>query len=158
MKMLNIGQTAPNFTLKDQHGKPTQLNELIADGDLILYFYPADFSPGCTAEACTFRDGYQGVQEVGMQIVGISPQSAASHKRFARSFSIPFSLLSDPGKQTIRKYGVDGPMGFGVRRATFLIDREGVIRNRVIADLMINSHAKLINETVRGRKAEIKAA
>lgn len=152
--MLKIGQTAPDFKLKDQSGSSVRLAELVTRGDLILYFYPADFSPACTAEACTFRDSYEGIEEVGAQIVGVSPQSVASHGRFTRSFNIPFPLLSDPRKQVIRAFGVDGPMGFGVRRVTYLIDEDRVIQNRVVSDILINSHAKLINQTIRERQTE----
>jgi len=153
--MLNVGQIAPDFTLNDQAGNAVQLSELVSNGDLILYFYPADYSPVCTAEACTFRDSYEGIEAVGIQIVGISPQSVASHGRFSKSFNIPFPLLSDPRKQVINAFGVGGPMGFGVRRATFLIDEDRVIRNRVVSDILLNSHASLINQTVSDRRAEM---
>lgn len=152
--MLNVGQPAPDFTLNDQDGNPVKLSELLSGGNLILYFYPADFSPGCTAEACTFRDNYEDIQDVGARIVGISPQGVTSHARFSKRFSIPFPLLSDPRKQVVKAYGVNGPMGFGVRRGTFLINEQGIVQNRVVSDISINSHTKLIKETVRRGKAE----
>ena len=147
--MLAIGNIAPEFELKDQFGVTTNLTQMTANGDLILYFYPADFSPVCTAEACAFRDSYEGVSKLGTQIVGISPQSVASHRSFSGSFSIPFPLLSDTSKKVIRAYGVNGPMGFGVRRATFLIDKNGVIQNRVVSDLFVNSHLDLLKKTLQ---------
>ena len=147
--MLRIGDSAPDFELKDQFGNLVTLEQMAADGDLILYFYPADFSPVCTAEACAFRDSYAGVSSVGAQVVGVSPQSVASHQRFTNSFSIPFPLLSDPRKKVIRAYGVDGPLGFGVRRVTFLIDRSRVVRNRVVSDLFVGSHTDLLKKTLR---------
>ena len=147
--MLKIGDTAPDFELQDQSGKTVTLDQVAADGDLILYFYPADFSPVCTAEACAFRDSYAGASSVGARVVGVSPQSVSSHQRFASSFSIPFPLLSDPRKKAIRAYGVDGPLGFGVRRVTFLIDREKIIRNRVVSDLFVGSHTDLLKQTLR---------
>ncbi|MCZ6854848.1 MAG: peroxiredoxin [Gammaproteobacteria bacterium] len=150
--MLRIGDTAPDFELKDQSGSIVTLDQLAADGDLILYFYPADFSPVCTAEACAFRDNYDGVSSVGTQIVGVSPQDVGSHRRFSNSFSIPFPLLSDPRKKVIRAYGVDGPLGFGVRRVTFLIDSSKKIRNRVVSDLFVESHTELLKKTLRERK------
>ena len=150
--MLRIGDTAPDFELKDQSGKPVTLEQMVADGDLILYFYPAYFSPVCTAEACAFRDSYAGVSSVGAQVVGVSPQSVASHQRFTNSFAIPFPLLSDPRKKVIRAYGVDGPLGFGVRRATFLIDRSRIVRNRVVSDLFVGSHTDLLKKTLRERQ------
>ena len=146
--MLNTNDLAPDFELKDQTGTTVTLDALLVKGNLILYFYPVDFSPVCTAQACVFRDNYAGLEAVGTQIVGISPQSSGSHQRFAKSFSVPFPLLSDSDKKTIRAYGVDGPLGFGVRRATFLIDREKIILNRVVADLFLDSHTQLIRKTI----------
>ena len=149
--MLGIGNTAPDFELKDQFGSIVTLDQLVTNGDLILYFYPADFSPVCTAEACAFRDSYNGVSGVGAQVVGVSPQGVDSHRRFSNSFAIPFPLLADPRKKVIRAYGVDGPLGFGVRRATFLIDASKVIRNRVVSDLFVGSHTDLLKTTLRER-------
>ena len=151
--MLRIGDIAPDFELKDQSGNPVSLTQMAADGDLILYFYPADFSPVCTSEACAFRDSYSGASNLGTQVVGVSPQSVASHQRFANSFSIPFPLLSDPAKKVIRAYGVDGPLGFGVRRVTFLIDGSRVVRNRVVSDLFVGSHTDLLKKTLREHQA-----
>jgi len=146
--MLKVGDTAPNFTLPDQNGSTVSLDELVTEGNVILYFYPADFSPVCTAEACAFRDNYDGVANVGAQIIGVSPQGVSSHRRFSRSFAIPFPLLSDPRKKVIRAYGVDGPLGFGVRRVTFLIDSSRTIRNRVVSDLFVESHMALLKKTL----------
>lgn len=156
--MLKVGDAAPRFALKDQSGAVVTLDELVANGELILYFYPADFSPVCTAEACAFRDSFDGLSNVDTQIVGVSPQGVDSHGRFASRFSIPFPLLSDPRKQAIRAYGVDGPLGFGVRRVTFLIDGSRVIRNRVVSDLFVGSHTDLLTKTLRARQADVAAS
>ena len=147
--MLKIGDIAPDFELQDQSGNNVTLDQAVADGNLILYFYPADFSPVCTAEACAFRDSFAGVSSVGAQVIGVSTQSVSSHRRFSKSFSIPFPLLSDPRKKAIKAYGVDGPLGFGVRRVTFLIDRSKVIRNRVVSDFFVGSHTDLLKQTLR---------
>lgn len=152
--MLNSNDPAPDFELTDQSGATVTLDALLAGGSLIVYFYPVDFSPVCTAQTCVFRDNYAGLEAVGTQIVGISPQSFNSHQRFAKSLSVPFPLLSDPDKKTIRAYGVDGPFGFGVRRATFLIDNEKIIRNRVVSDLFLGSHAELIRKTISNSAGE----
>ena len=152
--MQNVGATAPDFELPDQNGASVTLDALLNNGDLILYFYPIDFSPVCTAEACAFRDRYDGIRETGLQVVGVSPQSAETHRIFARQFNLPFPLLSDSRKRTIRAYGVDGPFGFGVRRATFLIDQSKTIRSRVVSDLLVGSHTELIDRTINtGRLA-----
>ncbi len=150
--MLRVSDTAPDFELKDQFGSIVTLDQIASNGDLILYFYPDDFSPVCTTEACAFRDSYEGISSVGAQIVGVSPQGVESHRRFSNSFSIPFPLLSDPRKKVIRAYGVDGPLGFGVRRATFLIDSSKIIQNRVVSDLFVGSHIDLLKKTLRERK------
>ena len=102
----------------------------------------------CTAESCAFRDRHEEVATADTQIVGISPQSVSSHRRFANTFGIEFPLLADQRKQVIRAYGVDGPMGFGVRRVTFHIDSSGVVQNRVVSDLMVSSHTDLLRKAV----------
>lgn len=147
--MLKIGDTAPDFELRDQSDNVVNLDQLITDGNLILYFYPADFSPVCTAEACAFRDSYAGASSLGTQVVGVSPQSVASHARFSKRFSIPFPLLSDPRKKAIKAFGVDGPLGIGVRRVTFLIDGSKHVRNRVVSDFFVGSHTDLLKQTLR---------
>ncbi len=149
--MLAIGDQAADFSLADTDGNMTALDDLLRDGELILYFYPADFSPVCTAEACLFRDNFQGVEELGISIVGVSPQSVSSHKRFATQFKLPFPLLSDVKKTAIRAYGVDGMFGIGVRRVTYLIDRQKTIKNRVVADLSAASHLAVLKDTLSRR-------
>ena len=146
--MLNIGDRAPRFSLTDQDGKTHTLDTLTDDGPVLVFFYPADFSPVCSAEACVFRDNYGDVLDIGAKVVGISPQSGASHKRFARTFGLPYPLLADPRRRAIRAFGVDGLFGM-VRRATFLIDQDGIIANRVEADFDLTSHAGLLRRTVR---------
>ncbi|MEM7099638.1 MAG: peroxiredoxin [Pseudomonadota bacterium] len=146
--MLKKGQTAPDFELSNQDDTTLSLDGLLQEGDLLLYFYPADFTPVCTAEACVFRDNYAGIAELGKQIVGISPQSVNSHARFAEQYELPFPILSDVAKKVIRAYGVDGPLGFGVRRVTFLIGQDKVVKKRVIADFTTASHLALLKETI----------
>ncbi len=142
--MLKVGAKAPDFELTDQSGATVSLSALLAAGELVLYFYPADFTPVCTAEACAFRDNYDGVSELGVQVVGVSPQSESSHTQFAQRHDIPFPLLADTGKKVIRKYGVDGPLGIGVRRVTYLIGQDGVVKNRVVADFTVSRHLDLL--------------
>ena len=147
--MLKIGDTAPHFASQDQQGNAVDLDALTKAGPLILYFYPADFSPVCTAEACAFRDNYAGIEKINAQIVGISPQGQASHARFSKTYSIPFPLLSDSNKSIIKSYGVEGPLGFGVRRATFLINQQQIVENRVVSDLFVGSHTDLLKQTLK---------
>jgi peroxiredoxin Q/BCP len=149
--MLVKGDTAPDFELMDDDGLQVTLDDLMSGESLILYFYPADFTPLCTAEACSIRDMHDDIVEVGVKIVGVSPQTERSHKKFKKQYKIPFPLLFDRSKKVIRAYGVDGPFGMGVRRATFLINKDKKIENRVVSDLFIGSHTQFIKEVIAGR-------
>ena len=146
--MLAPGTKAPDFSLNDAAGKIVSLKQLLKSGPLILYFYPADFTPGCTKEACAVRDLHDDIVAAGLRVVGVSPQSTASHARFRERHELPFTLLSDPDKATIRLYDVDGPLGFGVRRGTYLIDTKGVILSAVLADLRIAEHDAFMREAI----------
>lgn len=149
--MLKKGDKAPAFTLPDQQGKPRKLTELLGGEALILYFYPADFTPGCTKEACDLRDLHTQILGAGLRVVGISPQSAESHQKFSQQYSLPFTLLSDEDKTVIRAYGVDGPLGIGVRRATFLIDAKQKVLDAVLADLRIGRHREFVEAAIAAR-------
>ncbi|MFP6807134.1 MAG: peroxiredoxin [Pseudomonadales bacterium] len=146
--MLAIGQVAPDFELTDEDGEQITLEGLLSGESLILYFYPADFTPLCTAEACSIRDMHDDIVDVGVKVVGISPQGDQSHQRFKSQFNIPFPLLFDKSKKVIRAYGVDGPFGMGVRRVTYLIGKDKTITNRVASDLFIGSHTQFIKQVI----------
>ena len=146
--MLKAGARAPEFVLQSDQGSDTSLSDLLHDGPLVLYFYPADFTPGCTREACTIRDIHQDLVDAGLQVAGISPQDADSHARFRAQHDLPFLLLSDPDKVAVKLYDVDGPMGIGVRRATFLIDQDGMIRDALLADIRISRHETFIKKAI----------
>jgi thioredoxin-dependent peroxiredoxin len=151
--MLRPGARAPQFTLPDHEGREVSLAELLRSGSLVLYFYPADFTPGCTKEACSIRDMHDELADAGLRVAGISPQDSVSHERFRREHRLPFILLADPDKSVVRAYGVDGPLGIGVRRATFLIGRDGVIRDAVLADLRIHRHEAFIRAALDAARA-----
>jgi len=146
--MLDTGERAPEFVLNDHEGRETSLSDLLQNGPLILYFYPADFTPGCTKEACSIRDIHNDIQSVGLQVAGISPQDEESHQRFRDEHDLPFVLLSDPEKTAIKMYDVDGPFGVGVRRATFLINQDREIKDAVMADVLIGRHKEFIEKAV----------
>ena len=146
--MLKAGTKAPEFVLPNDQGSDTSLTDLLENGPTILYFYPADFTPGCTKEACAIRDIYQDIVSVGLQIAGISPQDVDSHERFRDEYKLPFLLLSDPDKVAIKMYGVDGLLGVGVRRATFLISQDRVIQDAVLADINIGRHKAFIEKAI----------
>lgn len=151
--MLKKGDRAPAFELSDQDGQTVSLSGLLADGPLLLYFYPADFTPGCTKEACDIRDMHEDISDVGIRVVGVSPQDEDSHQRFRDKHKLPFTLLADPDKQAVKAYGADGPLGIGVRRATFLINTDGLIEDVVVADLRIGRHGDFIREAVAHHRA-----
>ena len=150
--MLSTGDAAPDFTLPDHDGRKRSLRELQDGGPLILYFYPADFTPGCTKEACDLRDLHTKILSAGLKVVGISPQSPESHRRFREQYALPFTLLSDEEKRAIRAYDVDGPLGIGVRRATYLLDAKGKILDAVLADLRIGRHQEFVQKAVAARE------
>ena len=151
--MLKVGDCAPDFSLLDQYGEIRTLAELISQDRIILYFYPIDFSPVCTAQACAMRDGFEGALSHGVNIVGISSQDVESHRRFADMHDLPFPLLADPQKRVLRAYGVDAFMGLATRRATFLIDRQGIITNRVVSDFFVGPHSEFLALVARAPDA-----
>ena len=156
--MLKPGSKAPEFVLANDQGGETSLSDLLQDGPLILYFYPADFTPGCTKEACSIRDIHNDIQAVGLQVAGISPQDEESHQRFRDEHDLPFILLSDPDKVAVEMYDVDGPFGVGVRRATFLINQDRTIQDAVQADVRIGRHQEFIEKAVVLRETTGKRA
>ena len=151
--MLKKGDQAPDFSLPNESGELVTLASLLEHGPLIVYFYPADFTPICTAEACSIRDMHDEILDVDMQVVGISPQSSSSHTKFKDKFNLPFPLLFDDSKRVIKAYGADGMFGIGVRRATFLVDETGQIENLVVSDLFVSSHVNFIKQVIAGRAA-----
>ncbi len=146
--MIKSGERAPEFTLPDETGKDRSLTELLSGGALVLYFYPADFTPGCTRQACILRDIHSEMVNAGLRVVGVSPQSPESHTRFKAKYQLPFVLLSDEQKTVIKMYGVNGPLGIGVRRATFLVDGSRRIRDAVLADFRIGRHQEFVQKAI----------
>ncbi len=151
--MLDIGSHAPDFTLEDESGHDVSLSDLLKEGPLILYFYPADFTPGCTKEACSIRDIHNDIQRVGLRVAGVSPQDAESHTRFRDEHNLPFTLLCDPDKVAVKAFDVDGPFGVGVRRATFLINQDRTIADAVQADIRIGRHKEFIDKAIALQQA-----
>jgi thioredoxin-dependent peroxiredoxin len=133
MSMLEIGQPAPSFRLRASNGEWVELKDFIGK-KVVLYFYPKDDTPGCTTEACSFRDEESEILAAGAVIVGVSPDSVEKHRSFIKKFNLPFLLLSDECHAVAETYGVwvqksmYGKTYMGVERATFLMDAEGVIR------------------------------
>ncbi len=142
--MIGVGDKAPDFALPSQDGQTVQLSALLSEGPVVLYFYPADFTPVCTAQACMVRDRHDRLAASGYRVIAVSPQSVASHAKFAQRHELPFKLLADPDKIAIRAYGVAGPFGLLTRRATFLIGADGIVLDREVGDLSVAKHAGLI--------------
>jgi thioredoxin-dependent peroxiredoxin len=146
--MIKTGERAPEFTLPDETAKDRSLTELLSAGAIVLYFYPADFTPGCTREACVLRDLHAEIERANLRVVGISPQSPQSHAKFKAKYQLPFVLLSDEQKTVIKMFGVNGPLGIGVRRATFLIDASRRVRDALLADFMIGRHEDFVRKAI----------
>jgi len=133
MSELKQGEKAPVFEGEDQNGKAVSLNDFKGK-KVILYFYPKDDTPGCTAQACNLRDNYQELIQKGFQVVGISTDSVKSHKKFEDKYSLPFPLIADEEKKIVEQYSVWGEKKFmgknymGTNRTTFLIDEDGTIK------------------------------
>lgn len=133
MEALKEGDKAPDFTAKDQNGSTVSLSGFKGK-NVILYFYPKDDTPGCTAEACSFRDNYQSLQGNGFEVIGVSTDSEKSHKKFEKKYSLPFPLIADEDKTINEAYGVwveknmYGRKYMGTARKTFLIGQDGVIK------------------------------
>jgi thioredoxin-dependent peroxiredoxin len=148
------GKPAPDFELPDAHGAPVKLRDLTAKGNLVVYFYPKDMTPGCTKEACDFRDNLSRVRSAGAQVVGISFDSSQSHEKFADKHGLNFTLLSDADKQVAKAFGVYkkkslyGREFMGIERTTFVVDRKGTIR-KVFPKVKVDGHATAVIEALK---------
>ncbi len=147
--MLRAGARAPEFTLPDQDGRAVSLAALLSERGLLLYFYPADFTPGCTREACAIRDIHADIARSGMVAVGVSPQAPEVHRAFREKYRLPQTLLADVDRSVARLYGVRGPLGLGIRRATFQIAGDRTIVAAIRADLRIGRHEAFIREAAQ---------
>lgn len=150
MTHLNEGDKAPKFNGINEHGEKISLADYKGK-KLILFFYPKDNTPGCTAEACNLRDNYTDLKKAGYELLGVSPDSAKKHQNFINKFEFPFHLLADTEKATIEAFGVWGPKQFmgkkfdGVHRTTFVIDEKGKVE-KIIKKVKTKDHAAQIME------------
>jgi thioredoxin-dependent peroxiredoxin len=151
--MLKEGDAAPDFQTRDEQGNPVKLSDFRGQ-KVALYFYPKDDTPGCTKEACSFRDNYSTVKEQGIKVLGVSLDDEASHQAFISKFNLPFTLLSDTDHTVADAYGVYGEQTWGdkkymgVARKTFLIDEEGKIK-KVFDKVNVEAHADEVIEAFR---------
>jgi peroxiredoxin Q/BCP len=148
------GKKAPAFTLKDTDGNKVALKDF-AGTDVILYFYPRDDTPGCTKEACGFRDLWKGIQKQGAVVLGVSPDGAASHEKFIAKYKLPFTLLSDPDKKMMEKYGAFGEKMMygkktqGVIRSTVWIGPDGKVKKHWARIAKAEAHPEKVLEALK---------
>lgn len=154
MTHLQVGDTAPAIDAVDQHGNPVHLKDY-AGKKVVLYFYPKDNTPGCTAEACNLRDNYDDLLQQGFVVLGVSTDSVQSHEKFIAKYDLPFSLVADPDKKVVQAYGVWGKKKFmgreydGTHRVTFVIDEAGKIE-KIFEKVKTKDHTHQILEAYRG--------
>ncbi len=143
------GQAAPDFTAPRTGGGEFRLSDLRGKNAVVLYFYPKDETPGCTAEACAFRDSYEIFVDAGAEVVGVSGNSVDSHERFAEHHELPFILISDKGGALRRQYGVKATLGVWPGRVTFVIDKDGIVRHVFASQTDAVRHVAEALETIR---------
>lgn len=142
-RTLQTGDTLPEFILTDQNGDPFDIQTVAGKYILVIYFYPKDDTPGCTKEACSFRDQFEDLSASGALVIGISSDSSASHKNFEQKYHLPFILLSDPDKKVRNLFGVPSSlMGLLPGRVTYIVDRRGIIRHIFNSQLNATQHVE----------------
>ncbi|MGB8346490.1 MAG: peroxiredoxin [Ktedonobacteraceae bacterium] len=146
---VKVGDYAPNFTLPDQSGEQVSLWDVIGKSAIVLYFYPKDDTPGCTTEACAFRDSYEIFKDAGAEVIGVSSDSADSHQRFAAKHRLPFILLSDKDRAVRKLYGVSSTFGLLPGRVTYVIDKKGIVRHIFDSQFAPQKHISEALETLQ---------
>jgi thioredoxin-dependent peroxiredoxin len=139
---VGVGSKAPDFTLPSQSGEMVSLKDFLGEKPVILYFYPKDDTPGCTKEACAFRDEHEEFGKLNAEVIGVSSDSVESHKRFAEKHDLSFTLLSDEGSKVRRMYGVPNTFGIFPGRVTYVIDEAGVVRHMFSSQSGAVKHVK----------------
>jgi peroxiredoxin Q/BCP len=147
---VRAGERAPDFSLPDAEGRSVGLADFRGK-PVVLYFYPKDDTPGCTQEACSFRDQYQDFREAGAEVIGVSSDSSESHRKFAARHKLPFTLLSDRGGKVRKLYGVPATFGLIPGRVTFVIDAGGVVRHVFSSQMQAARHVEEALATLRHR-------
>lgn len=149
MGEIKVGDTLPLFGAKDQNGNDFYIASVLGKKILIIYFYPKDDTPGCTAQACFFRDQFEDFKELGAEVIGISSDSVQSHKKFETEYKLPFTLLSDEDKSLRNLFGVpNNLLGLWPGRVTYVIDKEGIVR-LVFNSMRAENHFPKVLEAVK---------
>lgn len=146
---VNVGDTAPDFTLTSQKGEQVSLSQFRGKKNVVLYFYPKDETRGCTREACTFRDSFELFTDLGAEVIGVSADTVESHKAFAQHYNLPFTLLSDMDNIVRKKYGAESTIGFIPGRVTFVIDKNGVVRHVFSSQLQPEKHVEEARQVLK---------
>ena len=139
---VEVGSIAPDFSLPTQSGEQVDLMNFIGERPIVLFFYPKDDTPGCTKQACTFRDDYEGFGNLDAEVIGISSDSVESHRSFAAKHDLPYALLSDEESKVRKLYGVPNTLGLFPGRVTYIIDREGIVRHVFSSQLGAEKHVE----------------
>jgi len=147
---ITAGQQAPDFALPDATGKTVRLSDFRGKQAVVLYFYPKDDTPGCTKEACAFRDQYEDLKDAGAEVIGVSSDGGESHEKFASKYKLPFLLVSDRGGVVRKQYGVPATLGLLPGRVTFVIDKQGVVRRTFNSQFQATKHVSEAIEALRG--------
>jgi peroxiredoxin Q/BCP len=150
MKTLQEGDIAPEFTLSSQEGTKISLADYKGKKNVVLYFYPKDDTPGCTKEACTFRDDIEQFKNADTEILGVSTDNVKSHQKFVNKYQLNFPLLADDNKEVVKKYGVGSLFGTA-SRMTYLIDKNGVIK-KIFAKVKVAEHSAELQGLLKGMK------
>ena len=137
---VQAGQEAPDFALPDREGRMVRLSEFRGRKPVVLYFYPKDDTPGCTKEACTFRDQYEDFVQAGAEVIGVSSDDEAAHRKFAEKYRLPFTLLADHGGKVRKLYKVPATLGLLPGRVTYVIDTHGVVRHVFNSQMQATQH------------------
>jgi peroxiredoxin Q/BCP len=140
--MIREGEKAPDFDLVAATGAHVKLSDYLGKSAVVLFFYPKDDSPGCTVEACNFRDSYDAFTEAGATVIGISSDSVDSHVSFGKKHGLPMTLLSDPQGEVRKSYGIRSTLGLLPGRATFVVDKTGVVQNVFSSQLRVGKHVE----------------
>jgi thioredoxin-dependent peroxiredoxin len=151
--MLDVGMEAPPFRGRDQHDREVELEILLEKGPVVIYFYSRDFSPICTREACAFRDAYEELRELGAQVVGVSVDTEATHRRFAATHEIPFPLVSDCDRSIQEAFGAFRVFGLLNRRVTFIIGKGRVVRAAISHFMSSAKHAQEVIAALRALRS-----
>ncbi len=145
---LKTGDNVPAFQLQDQNGQPFDVKNELGKGPLVIYFYPKDETPGCTKEACSFRDSFTSFSDLGAKVIGISSDDVASHKQFAEKYRLPFTLLADVGGKVRKQFGVPKSLGM-TGRVTYVVDKDGKVVHIFNSQLQATKHVTEALEAIK---------